>query len=228
MLKYKHKLYGRKKGRRLSFSSKLLIKNFLPKIQIKSFSIENDFIKFREKFSQYKFFLEIGFGKGEHILELALKEKNWFFIGVEPYINGVAQLLKEINKNDISNISIFSGDGLVLLENLPENSIDKIAIMFPDPWPKKKHIGRRFINQKSLCEISRVLQPKGEIRLASDHWGTQNWILKNFFLSGKFLWVVEKSENWMHKPKDFPNTRYMEKAIKSKQKPVWFMFINNK
>ena len=228
MLIHKHNIYGRKKGRQLSYSNRILIKNLLPKIEINKSRITSDFNNIRKNLLYKNIFLEIGFGNGEHLVELASQRKDWFFIGVEPYINGVAQLLKEIKTKGISNISVFIDDGLLLLENLPENSINQMAIMFPDPWPKSKHRNRRIINKQILLQISRVLKPSSEIRLASDHKIYQKWILQKFYESKLFEWIVKSKDDWEKKPRDWPSTRYMKKAIKLNNKPAWFLFMNNK
>jgi len=228
LIQYQNKLYGRKKGRRLSVSNKTLINDLLPKIEIKKSSIKKDLETLNDKIIKNKVFLEIGFGSGEIIAEQASKDKDWFFIGVEPYLNGVVQLLKEIEKKYISNISLFLDDGLILLENLPTNSIDMMVILFPDPWPKKKHKNRRFINLNSIQKISRVLKPRAKVILASDHWGSQNWILKNFIDSNSFKWAAEKSQDWKSNPFQWPETKYMKKGIVVNNYPAWFVFNNYK
>ncbi|MAW32958.1 MAG: tRNA (guanosine(46)-N7)-methyltransferase TrmB [Proteobacteria bacterium] len=228
MIQYPNKLYGRKKGRRLSVSNKTLINYLLPKIEIKKSSIKKDLHILNDKIIKKKVFLEIGFGSGELIADQAFKSEDWYYFGVEPYLNGVVQLLKEIDKKQISNISLFLDDGLILLENLPENSVDMMAILFPDPWPKKKHKNRRFINLYSIQKISRVLKPNAKIILASDHWGSQNWILKNFIDSKLFKWNAEKSQDWKSNPFQWPETKYMKKGIASNNFPAWLLFNNYK
>ena len=228
MVEFNRKLYGRKKGRRLSFSSRSLITNLLPKIEIKKTSIKKDLNTLKHKTINQKIFLEIGFGSGELLSKLAVNKKNWYFIGSEPYINGVVHLLKEIQNKELSNISLFLDDGFILLENLSNSSIDEMAILFPDPWHKKKHVNRRFINFNSLKQISRVLKPNAIVTLASDNWIAQNWILKNFSDSGLFEWLIEKSEDWKSSPFNWPKTKYMKKGIASENLPAWFLFKNFK
>mgnify|MGYP001383125351 CR=1 FL=1 len=172
MLNFKYKLFGRSKGRKKN-------KNFLlNNLNEFDFNIKKDLNK--KSFN----ILDIGSGNGENAIYLSKLYPNSKIITCEIFEDGNINLINQINELHIHNIRLFKGNALQLLDELKKNIIfNQVWILFPDPWPKNKHIGRRFINRKSIGEISRVLKPKCEIMLASDDWISQTWILQNFVLS---------------------------------------------
>ena len=146
------RIFGRKKGRKLSFNKQKLVEDFLPNI-----SLDND-KNLKHILSLKKhLFLEFGFGHGENIIKLSINRPNWIFIAIDPFLNGVASLLEKIKNNNITNIFIYHGDGRLFLKELPKNSISEACILFPDPWPKFKHKTRRIIQREFLNELSKVM-----------------------------------------------------------------------
>ena len=169
------RIFGRKKGRRLSYTKQKLVEDFLPNI-----SLDND-ERLRYVFSLKKhLFLEFGFGHGENIIKLSVNRPDWVFIAIDPFLNGVASLLEKIKTKSISNIYIYPGDGRLFLEGLPKNSISETCILFPDPWPKFKHESRRIIQKEFLIELSKVMALNSLVYVSSDDKTAQTWILKNF------------------------------------------------
>ena len=124
--------------------------------------------------------LEIGFGSGEHIKWQLDNKKNVAIIGCEPYINGVANLLEILNKEQLQRVKIFTGDARKVIASLKKNSISKVFILFPDPWPKKRHYKRRIIDKDLIKNLSRIMKKNGELRIASDHNDYVSWILHQF------------------------------------------------
>ncbi|MBI3418745.1 MAG: tRNA (guanosine(46)-N7)-methyltransferase TrmB [Proteobacteria bacterium] len=165
--------------------------------------------------------LEIGFGSGEHLAAQAKAHPETGFIGCEPFVNGVAGLLSLIDAEKLENIRIHPADARPLLDRLPPASIARAFVLFPDPWPKKRHIGRRFIGPDNLVKLARVLKPGGELRLASDDPTMQAWMQEQMAGSPDF----EPAPGLLHtRPAGWPQTRYEEKAVKAGRKPLYFLF----
>lgn len=202
------KFYGRMKSRNLTVRQESLFETLLPEVKIDSFE-EIDTSGFK------RIFLEIGFGSGEHIAKMAMSNPNDLFIGCEPFINGVASLLVKIDENKIKNIRIYQFDARILIKGIPENILSGVFLLFPDPWPKRKHIKRRFLQDKTIIDLYNRLKVGGFWRLASDHKEYKPWILK-LFNQEKFKEYFDmktfKSEN---RPEQeiWPVTRYEQKAI---------------
>ncbi|MDR0695383.1 MAG: tRNA (guanosine(46)-N7)-methyltransferase TrmB [Holosporales bacterium] len=167
------KLYGRRKCRQLTKKQKELFDTVLPDISITAFRQSN--------FGNYAHvFLEIGFGMGCHIAQLALSTPNALFVGCEPFVNGVAALLVKISDLGIKNIRIFQGDARILLQDIQSNSLDGVFLLFPDPWPKRKHTGRRFLQERTIETIHDKLKVGGWFRIATDHEVYIQWMLRLF------------------------------------------------
>ena len=217
------KLFGRKKGRKLSLRKQSLINILLPNI-----SLDNEIIFQKIINSKSQKFLEIGFGHGENLIQLSKERPEWTFIGVEPFINGVASLLERIDKEKISNIYILNGDGRDFLSRLPKDTISKACILFPDPWQKLRHVSRRIIQQEFLNNMSNILKKNSTLHLSSDHPKAQEWILKSLNNNKNYDWDIENIYDCYQKPKIFGETKYMKKSIREMRKAMWFKFRNIK
>ena len=169
--------------------------------------------------------LEIGFGGGEHLAHQADKHRDVAFIGVEPFINGMAKMLGEIQDRKLENVLLFDDDATQLLDWLPENSLDQIDLLYPDPWPKKRHWKRRFISQVNLARFVRVLKPGGLFRFASDIDTYINWTLGHVHTQGDFVWQAEASADWNNPWDGWIRTRYEAKAIREGRPPCYLEFL---
>jgi tRNA (guanine-N7-)-methyltransferase len=156
--------------------------------------------------------LEIGFGSGEHIKWQLDNKKNIAIIGCEPYINGVANLLALLNKEQLKRVKIFRGDARKIIASLKTGSVSKVFILFPDPWPKKKHHKRRIINKNLIENLSSILMENGELRVASDHNNYVSWILHHFLNNNNLIWMAKSKEDFLKKPENWPSTKYEERA----------------
>jgi tRNA (guanine-N7-)-methyltransferase len=156
--------------------------------------------------------LEIGFGYGESIVERAIKNVNINYIGCEVYTKGIANLINLIEKNNVRNISIFNGDARLLMENLTDKSLDMVFILFPDPWPKKRHHKRRIINGDFLNIISNKLKIGGRLFFASDIDDYVSWSIENVDNSGCFKRLFDEN-NCGNEPDWWIKTKYQVKAI---------------
>ena len=213
--------YGRRRGRKLSDGSKFLLEKKLPLYLLPNKS-HNPAKIFTH--SPDKIYLEIGFGGGEHLAIEAKNHPENGYIGAEPFLNGVSSLLRHCENQLIKNLRIWPDDIRFQFSLWPNSCLDGVFIMFPDPWPKIKHAGRRIINKDNLAEIARLLKNGGELRMASDHPCAKNWILASILGNPNFDWPVVSPDDWNIKPQGWPETRYMKKAIAEGRKPAWFHF----
>ena len=165
--------------------------------------------------------MEIGFGGGEHLCEWAKRAPDEGFIGAEHFINGIAKMLTHIEEERLSNIRLFTGDARKLIEALKDQSLDRIFILFPDPWPKKRHHKRRIVQDATLHEIARVLKAGGTLRIASDIPGYIDWTLECMSRRAEFLRAAESLEHPEERPAGWPETRYERKAIREGRRPVY-------
>ena len=167
-----YRYYGRRIAKRLSPSiNDIFIKNF------KNFSLDEEILKNLNS-DQYqsltlssefkKNIIEIGFGDGKHLFDLAHANKDIHFIGCEVFINGLGKVLKKIIDNNITNISLCGLNCLYLLENVENSSIDKIFIINPDPWEKKRHFKRRLINRKFITLMYKKIKNGGKVIITTD------------------------------------------------------------
>lgn len=156
--------------------------------------------------------LEIGFGGGEHLAAQAEAHPGIGFIGCEPFIDGVARLLGRIAGRDLGNVRILSDDAWPLIEALEGDSIGRVFVLFPDPWPKRRHHKRRLLSDPMLDELARVLKPGADLRLATDHAEYCRWALARILRHPSFEWLARRAGDWRLRPRDWPPTRYEEKA----------------
>lgn len=233
----KPKFYGRRKGRVIRKAKTTLLDAFLPELKITPETI----------FDKNQLFgtpvegvcLEIGFGDGQHLAGQALKNPNFGFIGAEVYQNGVANLLSlitgikegtdipdKINLTDgrVDNIRVFDDDIRLLFKQIPDNFLEKIFVLFPDPWPKKRHSHRRFINPDNLTEIARILKKGGILRVATDHRIYKGWTLRQLAADSNFKWTAQSGADWKNEPVDWVQTKYQKKALREGRKPVFLDF----
>lgn len=211
------KFRGRRQGRPLKKQKTEFLKTLdLYKIQL-PFELKNLFPHTQETW------LEIGFGGGEHLAELAEQHPKVGFIGAEAFMNGVASFLQHRSEKQLNNVRLFPDDVRLLIQELPENSIQKVFILFPDPWPKKKHHKRRIVSPKLVGELSRIVKKGGEIRLASD---VPEYIehMQQAFQSSKEFDLHFCSQE---KPNFWPPTRYEMKAIEAQQYPQYLIYLKN-
>ncbi len=221
---YGHYVYGRRVGHPLSAGQLARQARLLPSLRVELPG--NGFFDPKGLFTEKpeEVWLEIGFGGGEHLATLAQENADIGFIGSEPFVNGVAQLLKEVEANDLSNLRIFDDDARLLLERLAPKSIARIFVLFPDPWPKRRHHKRRFISPENLDLMAAVLAPGGQLSIATDQEDYLNWILRHLLADGRFAWLAETADDWRLPPYEAALTRYARKAMAEGDVPSYFSF----
>ena len=168
--------------------------------------------------------LEIGFGAGEHMIAEAEREPRTGFIGVEPFINGMAKALATIAETNLVNVRLHFGDAAVLLPWLPSGALKRIDLLYPDPWPKRRHWKRRFVQPASLAELARLLAPGGEFRFATDWADYAAWTLRHVMASKDFEWTAERADDWRLPWAGFTSTRYEAKAKREGRSPCYLIF----
>lgn len=169
--------------------------------------------------------LEIGFGGGEHLVWQAQANPDVGLIGAEPFLNGIAACLAAIETAGATNIRLHGDDARPLMTALPEASIDKLFVLHPDPWRKRRHQERRIVGPDGLGLMARVLKDGGELRTATDHAGYQTWMLRWLRADPNFKWQAKRADDWRVRPDDWPETRYAAKAVEE-GRPI--MFLNFK
>jgi tRNA (guanine-N7-)-methyltransferase len=168
--------------------------------------------------------LEIGFGGGEHLAAEAQSLGRTAFIGCEPYVNGMAKILAQIEAHNIGNIRLFAGDAAELLAWLPSRSLSRIDLIHPDPWPKRRHWKRRFVQDATIAAMARVLKPQGEFRFVSDIDDYGAWTLAHLARSRDFVWLAERPDDWRRPWEGFTMTRYGRKAEREGRAATYLRF----
>jgi len=168
--------------------------------------------------------LEIGFGGGEHLVHRARENPQTGFIGIEPFVNSMAKLLSRVDELELKNIRVYDDDATQALDWLPDASLDHIDLLYPDPWPKRKHWKRRFVSQVNLDRFHRVLKPGGMFCFASDIDTYVNWTLIHCRNHGGFEWLAEQSSDWLTPFAGWPGTRYENKARREGRSSAYLTF----
>lgn len=169
--------------------------------------------------------LEIGFGDGERLIEQASALPDIAFIGCEPFLNGVAKAVAAISDHGLSNIRIHAGDARDLLAALPANCIDRIELLYPDPWPKRRHHKRRIVSDEFLVAAARVLKPGCELRFATDIDDYCAWTLAHVARSRDFAWAAARPDDWLRPWRGWKSTRYEEKARREGRSSAYLTFV---
>jgi tRNA (guanine-N7-)-methyltransferase len=219
--------YGRLKGKQLRPSQEKYLEEDL--VELSPGPVDWDVNPEREALDLENVFpgrdvwLEIGFGGGEHMVHQASRNPDVGFIGCEPYINGVAMLLGKIREAGCENIRIHPGDVRDLFDVLPENSMACAFLLYPDPWPKKRHHRRRFVTSEHLEPLARVLKPGAIFRVATDIPDYVRQTLEEVPRHG-FEWLAETPRDWREPWGDWLSTRYEQKALREGRRPHYLTF----
>jgi len=157
--------------------------------------------------------LEIGFGGGEHLAEQAARHPDALMIGCEPFLNGVGSALRHVDERGLANVRLHPDDARAVMAALPDGSLDRVMILFPDPWPKARHNKRRFIQPETAVEIARLLKPGGRLRFVTDWKAYADWALEILNTTPGLNWAAEVADDWRQAPADHVVTRYEEKRL---------------
>ena len=180
----------------------------------------------RDQFPQdiQALWLEIGFGGGEHLTAQAQANPGIGLVGCEPFIDGVAKLLAQIQGAGVENVRVYGDDARKIFPHIKDGELERVFVLFPDPWRKSRHHKRRFIQPQILDEFARMLEDGGELRVASDHMGYVRWTLGHVMRHPDFEWTAEGPRDWRDPPADWIRTRYEEKALGKGDTCVYLRF----
>lgn len=216
--------YGRRKGKPLRDQQAERISHLLPSLKI---DLETPPpARFSDLFEVpvERVRLEIGFGGGEHLIHRATEQPTVGFIGVEPFVNSMAKLLASVEERGLNNVRLYDDDATQLLDWMPDACVDQIDLLYPDPWPKRKHWKRRFVSSVNLDRFHRVLKPGGHFCFASDIDTYVNWTLLHCRDHGGFAWTAEKASDWLDPFPTWPSTRYEAKAKREGRSSAYLTF----
>src|SRR5262245_29397647 len=216
--------YGRRKAKPLSARKERLIGELLPRLRLDLTKAPPRSLAALFEKPVKEAWLEIGFGSGEHLLWQAELHKDVGFIGCEPFINGMASLLGAVETSCIATIRVHNGDARDVLAWLPDGSIGRIFLLFPDPWPKRRQQKRRLLARETVRDFARVLVSGGEFRFASDSGDYAALALLLARASGAFIWKTEQPADWRERRADWPETRYERKALSDGRKAIYLRF----
>tara|TARA_B100000780_G_scaffold48340_1_gene30043 strand:+ start:1176 stop:1862 length:687 start_codon:yes stop_codon:yes gene_type:complete len=219
--------YGRIKGKTLNAAQYRYLDEDLPRLSVLGVTrLENperDLLDIDTLTGGRPLWLEVGFGGGEHLVHQALHNPDVQFLGVEPYVNGVAMLLGKMRKAGVTNIKLHMGDARNLMDVLPDESVCKAFLLYPDPWPKIRHHRRRFVTPEHLIPLSKCLKLGAEFRVATDIKDYVRQTLQEVPKAG-FDWLAEGPEDWRAPWDDWISTRYELKAVREERTPHYMTF----
>jgi tRNA (guanine-N7-)-methyltransferase len=216
--------FGRRKGHRLRSRQVDLMATLLPRLALILDRPPPG--KLAEMFSPpvESVRLEIGFGGGENLIAEATAHPAIGFIGCEPFVNGMAKILASIEAHPIDNVRLHAGDAIDLLAWLPDASIAKVDLLYPDPWPKRRHWKRRFVQDRTVATLARILRPGGVFRFATDIPDYAAWTLERLMRAPDFIWTAERADDWRKPWAGFCGTRYEAKAKREGRTPCYLEF----
>jgi tRNA (guanine-N7-)-methyltransferase len=219
-------LYGRRKGKKLRVRQSHLVSDLLPSLALDpAAQIADPRDLFPAAVDAVR--MEIGFGGAEHLVAEAARQPGIGFIGCEPFVNGVAKLLVQIDERGLQNIRVHHGDARQILQRLPDGRLDRVDVLYPDPWPKWRQRKRRFLSTDNLYEIARVLRPGGVLHVATDIDDYAGWVLARVAHMDELSWSARAAGDWLTPWPHWPGTRYEAKAYREGRAPVYLEFTRS-
>jgi tRNA (guanine-N7-)-methyltransferase len=217
-------LHGRRKGKPLRAGQSERLASLLPRLRVDIAQPSPEDLRALFDVPVERVRLEIGFGGGEHLLHEASTNPDTGFIGVEPFLNGMAKALGGVEEQGLRTVRLFDNDAGLLLDWLPAGSLTRVDLLYPDPWPKIRHWKRRFVSDANVRRIARALVPGGEFRFASDIDTYVTWTLQHLRRSPDFEWTAERADDWRMPWAGWPGTRYEAKALREGRPPAYLVF----
>jgi tRNA (guanine-N7-)-methyltransferase len=216
--------FGRRKGHRLRARQAELIETVLPRLVVDIGHPPPADLATLFPMTVDEIQLEIGFGGGENMIAQAIARPRTGIIGVEPFVNGMAKALAAIETAGLRNILLHFDDAIALLAWLPDASLARIDLIHPDPWPKRRHWKRRFVQHATVAQFARILRRGGDVRFVTDIADYAAWTLRHFVQSPDFAWTPERADDWRKGWPDFAGTRYHAKAAREQRPPCFLIF----
>jgi tRNA (guanine-N7-)-methyltransferase len=216
--------FGRRKGHRLRPHQARLIEALLPQLAIDVSRPAPTDLRALFPVPVSDVVLEIGFGGGESMIAQASEQPGTGVLGVEPFINGMAKALAAIESGRLRNVRLHFDDAVSLIAWLPDASLARVDLIHPDPWPKRRHWKRRFIQDEMVARLARILRPGGEFRFVTDIADYTAWTLLRLLRSEQFEWTAQKADDWRKPWPGFPGTRYHAKAAREERASCFLVF----
>ena len=215
------RLYGRSRGKALRAGQERLLEEALP-----LFSVTPEALAAGQAFapSPREIWLEIGFGAGEHLVEQAKANPDVGVVGCEPFLNGVVAALASLKREQLINVRLRRGDAQALVEAAPDGFFSRVFILYPDPWPKRRHRKRRVVEAGMIEALARAMRRGGEVRFVTDIDDYGGWTLKRFLDSPYFRWTANRADDWRRPWPEWRPTRYEAKARKEGRRSVYLTF----
>jgi len=217
--------FGRRQGRPLREGRSHLVETLLPALALDLAAPPPADLGGLFPGARGRLALEIGFGGGEHLVRQALAQPETGFIGCEPFLNGMSKVLSAIAAAKIDNVRLHAGDAGDVVDWLPAASLSQVYLLYPDPWPKKRHWKRRFVQPAMLDRVARAMRPGAELRFASDIPHYVDWTLKRFLDHPDFVWTATRSRDWLVPWAGWESTRYEAKALAAGRRSAYLTFI---
>lgn len=217
--------FGRRRGRKLSPRQERLLAELMPRVAVDLATPAPQDVCSLFEAPVSELWLEIGFGGAEHMLWQAKANPQAGLIGCEPFEEGVVKALAGIEAGALANVRLHADDVRPLLRWLPEGSLARAFMLFPDPWPKRRHQKRRLFSPELLRLLARAMRPGAELRLATDIGDYARTALLAVARSSSFRWSAEAAADWRVRPDDWPATRYEAKAGREGRRCYFFRFI---
>ncbi len=211
--------FGRTKSRTLKPAQAALLTELLPRIAIPPGPYDPGV----QTSAYAQTWLEIGFGGGEHLAAQAARRPDVLVLGAEPFLNGLASAMRHVRDRGLGNVRLWPGDARELMADLPDASLQRVFVLFPDPWPKTRHHKRRLVDAAFAEEAARVLRAGGGLRFATDWASYADQALKVFTRSPAFAWTANRADDWRLPPADHVATRYEAKRL-GDCAPIWLEF----
>lgn len=228
MANYRQKrLFGRRAGRTLNKAQKEAMEEIFPSLSLAPKDLPEDggltpSSLFNARYKHYAY--EIGFGTGEHLARLMVQNPDTGYFGAEPFTNGMATFCKQIKEIENKNVRLLMDDAMYLARSLQNESLDRIYVLNPDPWHKKRHHKRRIINQDNLDHFARILKPGGLLISSTDVPDLAEWIVTQISVHGAFEWQANNCKDWKTQPEWWPDHKYATKGAKGASQMHYFIF----
>jgi len=212
--------FGRRKGKKLRAGQEDLVRTLLPRLRLDPAAPPHE--QFEPPVQSV--WLEIGFGGGEHLAAQARAHPQTGIVGCEPFVNGMAKLLAVVDQERLHNVRLWDRDATLLVPRLPDSCLDRVYLLYPDPWPKRRQRKRRFLSDESLVMLARAMRPGAELRFATDIDDYAGWALARVLRSSDFEWTAARADEWRKPWAGWPGTRYEAKALSEGRVPSYLTF----
>lgn len=213
--------FGRRRGRKLSARQERLLREALPRVAL---DLAHAPAADQLGATAADLWLEIGFGGAEHLLWQAERNPGVRLIGCEPFEEGIVKALTGLEERGLVNVRLYADDARSLLRWLPSASLSRAFVLFPDPWPKRRHVKRRLVNRQTLGMLARVMRPGAELRIATDIGDYARTILIAVAATPELAWTAAGPADWRVRPADWPQTRYEAKARREGRRCYYLTF----